>query len=659
MKKILITLYLVLCPFLIVSAQHEKFGKITTAAFEKTFYEKDSSATAIVLYKNRNTHYEYHHSNGWQVVTTIYERIQFFSKDDIRYATKKIPIYDGFDDEEFSIKAYTYNLEGGKIVKTKLDRKDVFVEQVNDNWKTRNFTMPNVKDGSIVEWKYTVYSPYTFSIDDLICQYQIPIVHLRCKVEIPEYFVFNTYPTYYYPLNLKSGRRQKTFSYNSGSGLKNTSIWQNSYEVKKDHVPALISEPYINNLDNYRAMVQFEIMAFNPPNGIDKLYNSSWENVTEKIYDNVKFGKQLKKDKHFIDDVEAVIASSNSQNESILRIFNLVKTKMKWNEKNRLYVGKDGIEKAYKEGVGNSAEINLTLVSMLKSAGIPASPILISTRSHGIPLFPTTKGFNYVIAGIEMNGKVILMDATEKNGSPEVLPMRDLNWQGRLVRTDGTSTFVNLYPNTYSTKQVKLNARLDTEGTVQGTLITSYVGLDALEHRNAIDDLQEDKIISKIESENHDIEIEGFRMNNMDKANNPLVEMIKFNKENSVDIIGNKIYISPLLFLTVKENPFKLNERKYPIDYGSPWKNDTMISLQIPEGYEVESKPQDIALTLPDQMGTYVLKTTLKNNRIMVTSQTKFNTPIIGENHYQTVKEMYKTAIESQMEKIILVQQGT
>jgi hypothetical protein len=47
------------------------------------------------------------------------------------------------------------------------------------------------------------------------------------------------------------------------------------------------------------------------------------------------------------------------------------------------------------------------------------------------------------------------------------------------------------------------------------------------------------------------------------------MEMLKFSRDNQVDIIGDKMYISPLLFLAVGENPFKQEERLYPIDYGS------------------------------------------------------------------------------------------
>jgi len=295
---------------------------------------------------------------------------------------------------------------------------------------------------------------------------------------------------------------------------------------------------------------------------------------------------------------------------------------------------------------------------MLRAAGIKANPILVSTREHGIPIFPTTRGFNYVIAGIEKEGQVTLLDATEKYASPNVLPRRDLNWHGRLVREDGSNTSVNLYPNSYNLKHVKLDAKLDAEGSLAGTMVTTINALNALEYRNKYASLADDDVIEAIETENNNIEVEKFLLRNKKKIDQPIAEMIKFSQDNSADIIGNKIYVSPLLFLTVNENPFKLKERLYPIDYGSPWKNDTNITLEIPEGYILESKPQDLMLNLPNKMGTYNLKTEIINNKLFVSSQTVLNVPFISADYYSTIKELYKKAIENQLEKIVLVQQG-
>lgn len=671
--KIKIALLLITVLFITsnITAQEVKFGKVTKKELEEKFYPEDTVANAAVLYKNRRTFYELDADYHWVVKTIVHERIKIYNKDGFKNATKKVGLYsNGGDDELFSIKAYTYNLKGGKIEKTKLEKSGVFKEDMSKHWKSRNFTLPNLKDGSIVEWRYTITSPYYASINDVSCQYKIPIKYLYVKIQIPEYFEFKYLPSRYYSIKVKKSQIRKSYTITSktrsSSGgfsetktkteYDNVKVNENTYVINETNIPALKDEPYVNNIYNYRAKVAFEISAYRPTNGIPKFYNTTWEDVTKTIYESQYFGEQLNKKSHYKDDLANINNGTTSQNEKIISIFNFVKSKMKWNEEYGKYVSNEGIKNAYKNGVGNVAEINLTLVSMLKEAGLSASPILVSTRAHGIPLFPTKNGYNYVIAGVEIQNRVILLDATEKYSAPNVLPLRDLNWEGRLIRENGSSTTVSLYPSKYNTKKIILATKLDFEGTISGMMVTTYTNLNALQYRDAYASLAEDDLISKIESNNNAIEIEKIRLNHKNDLSKPIVEMVKFARDNQVDIIGDKMYISPLLFLTISENPFKQENRLFPIDYGSAWKNEINIAIQVPEGYSVASKPEDFSLVLPNNLGSYILKTEVIGNKINVTSQTKINTAIIGANHYKTLKGLYKKAIDNQLEKIVLVQ---
>jgi hypothetical protein len=64
---------------------------------------------------------------------------------------------------------------------------------------------------------------------------------------------------------------------------------------------------------------------------------------------------------------------------------------------------------------------------------LTANPVLVSTRSNGIALFQIGTAFNYVIAAVEDGQNLILLDATDAFFS-NILPLRDLNWVGSLIR---------------------------------------------------------------------------------------------------------------------------------------------------------------------------------------------------------------------------------
>jgi len=46
---------------------------------------------------------------------------------------------------------------------------------VNEAYSQKKFAFPNVREGSIIEYKYTMVSPYIFQLDDWKFQYEIPV----------------------------------------------------------------------------------------------------------------------------------------------------------------------------------------------------------------------------------------------------------------------------------------------------------------------------------------------------------------------------------------------------------------------------------------------------------------------------------------------------
>ena len=155
---------------------------------------------------------------------------------------------------------------------------------------------------------------------------------------------------------------------------------------------------------------------------------------------------------------------------------------MNWDENDGYYVDK-GVVKAYKDQTGNVAEINFILISMLRSAGIEANPVLVSTIQNGLPVFPTRTGFNYVIAAAEIDGKQVLLDATRKYTLPNILPFSVLNWKGRLIKKDGTSQEIELDPSTPSKENYNLMVKIDPDGIVSGKVAIQRTDYNAYQFR--------------------------------------------------------------------------------------------------------------------------------------------------------------------------------
>ncbi|HMI08329.1 MAG TPA: transglutaminase domain-containing protein, partial [Flavobacterium sp.] len=542
-----------------------------------------------------------------------------------------------------------------------------FDDKINKYVGERKITMPGVKEGSVIEFEYTIKSPIIGKIRDWDFQTGIPVNYSEFKTYIPEYFVYNTSQKGFVFPKITVEKSDKSINYNyrdenepggtivHSMSQEKLSFLETRTTYVAENLPAMKEESYVNNIGNYTSSIAHELSVVKYPNTPFKSYSTDWKTVTETIYKDDDFGGELNKTGYFETDVKALTNGLISINEIVGAIFNYVKTSVKWDGLNSYYCN-DGVKAAYKNKTGNVAEINLMLTAMLRYSGINANPVLLSTRSNGIALFPNRTAFNYVIAAVETPDGMILLDATEKYSVPNVLPLRDLNWFGRLIRKDGSSIEVGLIPNAASKEITFLTYNLNPEGTtIQGKIRNQYFDHEALDFRVKNAGTNKDNYLETLENTNNSIEINDYVRDNDLDLSKPIVETYSFKDSKSVEIINGKIYIAPLLFLTERENPFKQEKREYPVDFGYPKQNRYNISIDIPQGYTIESMPKALNLVTGENMGAFKYAIGNTGNKIQITITEDINTAIISSEYYDVVKEFFQKIIDQSNEKIVLV----
>lgn len=650
LKKIAIVLILLVQ--VSISAQNYKFGKVSKEELEEKFYPLDSTADAAYLYKYRRSYFDWDQTAGWfRLITEVHQRIKIYNKDGFNYANHSIIYYkpDSGDNERvYGIKGYTYNLENGKVVKEKLSKKNIFKEKLNQYNSNIKITMPDIKEGSILELKYEISSPYATSIDDVQFQKGIPIKKLESQIEFPEYYSFNKTSKGFYSLPMK------TTSKNGNVGSTKFNIDVLTFEG--ENIEALKNdEPYVANVNNYRGGVKFELAQTNfiSIGGSLKNYYNSWESVSKQIFKNISFGAELNKSNYYKNDLEELLVNAKTDSDKITAIFQFVKKNVKWDGLYSKFTEK-GVRKAYKEQSGNVADINLMLTSMLRSAGLNADPVLVSSKGNGVPLFPTSKGFDYVVSIVRFpNNSYILLDATEEYSLPNVLPVRALNWKGRIVNKDGNSSWVDLTSTKHTLEDNMMIVKVTEDMMVEGFIRTKLNNLNALNYRRAKNHIKEEDLMNKYEEVNN-IEIEEFKIVNKENIGKSLIRNVKFVSEDLIEEINGKLYIEPLLFLTQHQNPFKLEERKFPVDFTTAWKDVNRVSIQLPEGYKVENLPEPMAVALPDNLGVFKYQVLNKGKKISTSLILQLNQPLISPQYYPYLKDFYSKMVKKQSEKIIL-----
>jgi len=666
MKKLFCILTLLLTS--LSYAQDYKFGKVSKAELKEQFNPNDSSSRATFLYKYRRTYFNYVQGEGFSLITEIHERVKIYNQEGFDYATKKLWLHEEGSSREryYGLKAYTYNLMDNKIVEEKLRKDAIFENEKSKYTKEVAFTLPNIKPGCVIEYKYEIHSPYIYNVDEFIAQAEVPIKKLYMKFESPEYFTYKLNAKGYLRLAPSSSSKRGSIYFQNrvrgGVGTNTTlpSVSRSKTEYKiqvdeydLDNVPALREEPYVNNINNYRASVKYELSYTKFPYSTIEYYSTTWDNVVETIYKSENFGTELNKSNYFENDVDDLLSNISEPSEKAILIFNYLKARVKWNG----YYGKyadGGVRKAYKDQVGNVAEINLMLTAMLRYAGLNANPVLVSSRNNGVPLFPTREGYNYVISAIELEGQVVLLDATSSYSSPNILPFRTLNWEGRIIREDGSSKTVGLYPHVKAETKVYINANLEDTGAVVGKIRTTRTNHDAITHRMALLDKNRDEFLEGLENDHNGIEVSEFEVINDEVLSKPLITSYAFTSDNQLEVIGDKLFVSPMLFFSQNETPFKLESREFPVDFGYPTGASYNINIQIPQGYKVESIPESVVFALPDNLGTF--KYVIQSNEISIQVVVNYdmNTPIVSSTYYTYLKEFFQALVNKEKEKVVL-----
>ena len=160
--------------------------------------------------------------------------------------------------------------------------------------------------------------------------------------------------------------------------------------------------------------------------------------------------------------------------------------------------------------------------------------------------------------------------------------------------------------------------------------------------------------MNKLVNNNDGIEINNFEVKNNNKLAKLPIESFDFTTESEIDVVSDKIYFSPLLFLATKENPFKQEKREFPIDFSFPFENISTTIINLPEGYRVESIPEAMAIALPNGMGNFSYAINNVGNVLQLKVSKKINYPVVPAEFYPSLKEYYSKMVGKLNEKVVL-----
>jgi len=666
---LIILIFLLINNFVNAQKKKVKFGKVSKEELTMKYYEPDSSVNAVVLYDKGKTYFQF--DNNIQSFKYFFERhvrIKIFKKDGFNQSNFEIPLYQsGTSKEEIgNIKGKTFNLVEGDITKTKLDKKSIFKEETSKNWRTVKVAFPAVKEGSIIDFVYTISSEFLWNLQSWQFQYKIPVAYSEYSAIIPEFFNYHRTQKGYDNINLteESEMRTENFTIQWKSLPKSGGqVDKGSYKIdskstfwkwKAHTIPAFTDEAYMTTYKDFISILNFELNYTKSIDGIVHSYTNSWDDISTKLIESEHFGKQFKENKNIKEQSSIVCQGLSTKKEKMDAIYKYVQNNFKWNTYNSIYTS-EKLSKILKEKKGNSSDINLLLMSMLRVQSICSNPVILSTRAHGkvFPTHPTITAFNYVIIEAKIGDNAYYLDATSDITPIGLIPKRCLNGYGRQIFS-GKSEEVKIEAIGKDTKIIMYSAEISVDGNINAKVSEMHKGYAGVNYRNRIiNSGGKEDYIKKVNENSSSEEYSEIKIDNIEEIDKPLKFSYNISTSDNIIFAGDMIYLLPLLNEKISENPFKLEDRQYPVDYAYPISKKIIMQYIIPEGYVIDEIPKSTRFSLPEKSAQFQYSISVVGNKIQVISNFKINKTVFQYDSYKALRHFYNLVIAKQKEQII------
>jgi hypothetical protein len=637
MKYLTLTLLtFFVCARLFSQTDNRSFGNVNKEELLLKNCDFDNNAAAAELF---NIGEFYCDIRPWRTSNEQHVRIKIFNDKGLSSANIHIPYFSYNHDEQVTnITAQTYNLDAsGNIIITKLDKKTIFDKKINKRYSEIVFTLPEVKPGSVIEYKYSILGSENST---WYFQKSIPVLFSQFTVNFPVELEMQCMPLCtlpYTPVRKnKGGRDIQMFS--------------------MEKVPSLHDEAFISCDEDYLQRIETRMIAVDLPGYPRQDLIKTWPGIIKNLMEDYDFGGQLNKNIPRTDSLELMLKNIASPYRKMIIIHEYVRNNMHWNEYDNIWA-LEGVKSAWKDKKGTSGEINLILVNLLKDAGLNAHPVLVSTRSHGrVNVFmPSTRQFNKVMAYVEIGDKDYVLDATEKFTPSRLIPLDALACEGLVIEKPetfqwGWRTLWN--QNEIYKNSVLIFADVDSNGVMSGVANVSSYDHARVERVGKYAEGKENFMKAFYTPTNPELKIDSVAFENEKNDSLPFLQRINFNE--SLNASGDYKYFTANLFSGLEKNPFLQDNRFSDIFFGYDQQISIIGNITLPPNYILEGLPKNIKMMMPDTGIVFTRLSGINDNTLSMRITVEFKKPVYGIDEYESFKEFYKKMFNLLNEQFVI-----
>lgn len=666
-RSFILLLFLFLVSISKIYAQEKvpvSFGKISVEDFNISSSLIDVNTSAVIIADVGITSFE-GNAKGW--FTYIFKkkkRIKILNKKAFDLATVQILLYQNDESIEKAenITAVCYNLENDKVIATKLESKNVYEEKADKNYLYKKFTLPAVKEGSIIEYSYTIKSEFEYNLPAWEFQSdEHPTLWSEYNVEIPGLLGYMSSRQGYHKFYINtSAEGQKAYNIKRqvSGGLVAT---EESFTVSsttiihrwimKD-VPGFKIENYISSSRNFIDKIVFQLFQTYDGQSYHPVTNS-WKKVTDELMGRDDFGLPLTEPNEWMDDILKTVAdATDDELLTAKKIYSYVQKNYTCTDHYDKYI-KTTLKDVAKKKSGTVGEINLLLIALLKHKKIQAFPVLLSTRDFGRnkPNYPLMQKLNYVVCKTNIGANDFYLDATQPFLSFGNLPLECYNGHARVISEDTAAVYflTDSIKEARSTIMQIINA---DKGQIVGTFNQNMGFYESLDTKNAIAKIALENYKTSIkqmypeEIQVHDIEVKSFQ------TPDDLIS-VKFDFNLKSFENADLVYFNPMMGEGIKTNPFAAAERIYPVEMPYASEKVYTLNMEIPTGFKVDEVPKSVIIKLNGDEGFFEYLLRVEVNAIQMRSRIVLKKTDFASDEYQTLRDFYAQIVKKEAEQIV------
>jgi len=627
-------------------AEIPEFGNIGVSELSSTACSFEKDAPAVYLLNYARTEFETYYDGSYDLVTKRRIRIKIINKRGFDYASIAIPHLGNKHTSKIrDIEAFIYTLDAnGAITKNKVDRKDIFRENVSKSKQMNvvKFTFPGLKPGCIIEYRYEHLEKNTYDIEPWLIQNSIPVALSYCEINFPARWLLDH--------RLVGHLQMPKNNYFESPIDSSKEKLKKSFLVRD--IPSFKIEPMMSSIVDNLDRIEFSLT---PSFGLMSLFvrnaDRKWQMISERFATAYNFGMQLGINLPGSDSLVDSVKSLKTKKDQANAVYQYVKKQVGWDKHQTLYPY--NISEIWKNKTGNSADINLIILNLLKKAGVECYPLLISTRENGKtdPLFAHMSQFNGLDVLVIDSANYYVLDGSSKNHSCFIPPLNVINRDAFLIIPQAYK-WVNINETRPLIKDsVYITAVLEKDGMIKGEAVTTSFNFSRdlrLSEENDANKNDNDLLGNDVP----EIKKDSSWMVNKENDTLPLSTHARFHL--SLNNTGNFYFLNAAAFNSIRKNPLTDTTRSTDIDFMCNQQYSQTVNLTLPANMEIETIPKSILIRMIDTSMVYSRKVVQRGNILWIENEFIIDRSIYTPDEYPAVWQFFKKVYGLLEEEIVL-----